>query len=102
MTKLTCLKGIGNDRYVYRPFELDGCDWDTMESCNGDESSKKKKDKTKMSDKDDDDDYFPMCVGDDKIGKRKRTCQRISKLRSMKKGKYLVGCGYCDDDDISL
>ena len=61
------------------PAEIDGCDWDTMDTCK------------------DQDNRYPMCIWDDKKRERKSKCEKVSKLNSMKSDEYLVGCGYCED-----
>ena len=61
------------------PAEIDGCDWDTMDTCI------------------DHEDRYPMCIWDDKKRERKSKCEKVSKLNSMKSDEYLVGCGYCED-----
>ena len=69
------------------PAEIDGCDWDIMDTCTDDGKSATGKD----------DNYYPMCIWDDKKGEGKSKCEKVSKLNSMKKHEYLVGCGYCED-----
>ena len=66
---------------------MEGCDWNVMDTCtNGSEK------------KSDVDDYYPMCIWDSKKVQGKSTCQKVSKLNSLKKHEYLSRCGYCEDD----
>ena len=68
------------------PPEIDGCDWDTIDTCE-DGSGKKA----------DNENHYPVCIWDAKKWERKNECLQRSKLDSLKKDEYLIGCSYCDD-----